>query len=159
MAKSGDTLTLTPKEHLTIVTSAADSGGELLAMEANYGPGGSSPPEHYHPNQEETFSGISGTVTARIAGVERSIGPGEKVTIPAGTKHAFWNPGTEPATINWEVRPALATDRMFQELSDAGSTLKQALVISQYKQEFRLSNAPQRILLDVIAPLARLIAR
>lgn len=159
MAKSGDTLTLTPKEQLTIITSAADSGGEMLAMEAKYGPGGSPPPEHYHPNQEETFSGVSGTVTARIAGVERSVGPGEKVTIPAGMKHAFWNPGTESATVRWEVRPALATDRIFEELSDAGSTLKQALVISQYKQEFRLSNRPQRMLLDVIAPLARLIAR
>ena len=100
------------------------------------------PPEHYHPTQEETFTGLSGTVTARIGGVERTIRPGEMVTIPAGTKHAFWNPDTEPATIKWEVRPALSTERMFEELSHAGSTFKQALVISRYKREFRLSNAP-----------------
>jgi quercetin dioxygenase-like cupin family protein len=159
MAKTGDTFTLSPKERLTITTSAADSGGELLAMEAQYAPGGSPPPEHYHPTQEETFTGLTGTVTARIGGVERRIGPGEMVAIPAGTKHAFWNPGTEPATIKWEVRPALSTERMFEELTKAGSTFKQALVISRYRREFRLSNAPQRMLLDAIAPIVRLVAR
>ncbi len=159
MAKSGETLKLTPKEQLTIITSAADSGGELLVIEARYEPGGSPPPEHYHPSQEETFTGITGTVTARIAGVERSIGPGETVTIPAGTSHAFWNPGREAATLRWEVRPALGTEQMFEELSSAGSTLTQALVISRHKQEFRLSNTPQRMLLDAVTPLARLISR
>ena len=64
MAKTGDTLTLSPKERLTITSSAADSGGEPLAMQAQYAPGGSPPPEHYHPTQEETFTGVSGTVTA-----------------------------------------------------------------------------------------------
>ena len=159
MAKTGDTFTLSAKERLTITSSAADSDGELLAMEANYAPGGSPPPEHYHPTQQETFTGISGTVTARIGGVERTIGPGETVTVAARTNHAFWNPGVEPGTIKWEVRPALRTERMFEELSNAGSTLKQALVISRYGHEFRLSNAPQRMLLDAIAPIARLIAR
>ncbi|HEY3943793.1 MAG TPA: cupin domain-containing protein [Solirubrobacteraceae bacterium] len=158
MAKTGDTFTLSPKERLTITSSAADSGGEVLAMEAQYAPGGSPPPEHYHPTQEETFTGVSGTVTARIGGVERRIGPGEMVTIRARTKHAFWNPGTELATIKWEVRPALSTERMFEELSNAGSTFKQALVISRYEREFRLSNAPQRVLLDAIAAIARLLA-
>lgn len=158
MAKTGDTFTLSRKERLTITCSAADSGGDLLAMEARYAPGGSPPPEHYHPTQEETFTGVSGTVTARVGGVERRIGPGEMVTIPAGTRHSFWNPGTEPATITWEVRPALSTERMFEELSNAGSTFKQALVIARYRREFRLSNAPQRMLLDAIVPIARLVA-
>lgn len=159
MAKTGDTFTLSPKERLTITSSAADSSGELLAMQALYAPGGSPPPEHYHPTQEETFTGVSGTVTARVGGVERTIGPGEIVTIPARTTHAFWNPGTEPATINWEVRPALGTERMFEELSNAGSTFKQALVITRYRGEFRLSSAPQRLLLDAIAPIVRLVTR
>jgi hypothetical protein len=48
---------------------------------------------------------------------------------------------------------------MFEELSNAGSTFKQALVISRYRREFRLSSAPQRMLLDAIAPIARLVSR
>jgi quercetin dioxygenase-like cupin family protein len=149
------TFRLTPKEHLTLVTSSADSNGELLALEAHYGPGGSPPPAHYHPSQEETFTGVSGTVTARISGVERTIGPGETVTIPAGTNHAFWNPGSEEAVLTWEVRPALRTEQMFEQLSNAGSTLRQALVIPRYKEEFRLTSAPQRVVLDAIGAIIR----
>jgi|SRR5581483_4067675 len=155
MAKTGDTFQLSSRERLVVETSAADSGGELLALKATYGPGGSPPPEHYHPSQEETFTGVTGTVTARIDGVERAISPGEIVTIPAGTRHAFWNPATEPATLAWEVRPALRTEQMFEELSNAGSTAKQALVVARYKEEFRLSSAPQRMLIDVVGLLIR----
>lgn len=149
------TFTLTPNERLEVVTSSADSNGELLVLEAHYGPGGKAPPEHYHPSQEETFTGVSGTVTARISGTERTLGPDERVTIPAGTKHAFWNPGGQEAILKWEVRPALRTEQMFEELSNAGSTLKQAMVIPRYKPEFRLSSAPQRLLLDAIGTFIR----
>ena len=157
MAHAGDVIELTPSERLVLVTTTADSDGELLAMEARYGPAGSPPPEHYHPRQEERFTGVAGTVTARVAGVERTIGPGDQLTIPAGVKHAFWNPGGEDAVVRWEVRPALRTERMFEDLAAAGSTLRAALVVSRYGEEFRLSNALQRNLLDLLAPAARLI--
>lgn len=158
MANPGDVLALSPTERLTILTTTAESGGELLAMEARYEPSKSPPPEHYHPQQEERFTGLSGTITARVAGVERTISPGETLTIPARTRHAFWNPGSDPATIRWEVRPALNTERMFEELAQAGSRTKQALVLPRYRREFRLNNTPQRVLLDLLGPLANRIA-
>src|SRR5947209_11074529 len=96
------TFKLTPKERLELISSSA----ELLELEAHYGPGGRPPPEHYHPSQEEAFTGVSGVVTARVNGVERTIGPGETVTIPAGASHVFWNPGSEEAVVKWQVRPA-----------------------------------------------------
>lgn len=159
MATTGDTIALTANERLTLTTTTADSNGELLAMEARYAPAGRPPPEHYHPSQEERFTGVSGTLTARINGVERAIGPGDVVTIPAKVRHAFWNPGSEEAVLTWEVRPALNTERMFEELAQAGSTLKQAFVVPRYKQEFRLSSGPQRIALDALGSLARLTRR
>jgi quercetin dioxygenase-like cupin family protein len=155
MAQPGDTLRLTATEWLVIETSTAD----LLAMEAHYGPGAKPPPAHHHPAQEERFTGISGTVRARIDGVERTIGPGETVTIPPGANHSFWNPSSEEAVLTWEVRPALNTEQMFEDLADAGSTLKQGLVLTRYKAEFRLASTPQRLLLDAIAPVAGLIGR
>ncbi len=145
------TFRLTPKERLELISSSS----ELLELEAHYGPGGSPPPEHFHPSQEETFTGITGTVTARVDGVERTIAPGETVTIPAGTRHAFWNPGSEEAVLKWEVRPALRTEQMFEELSNAGSTMKKALVISRYKEEFRLTGAAQRALLDAVGAVTQ----
>jgi len=148
---------LTPSERLVLVTTTVESNGELLAMEAHYGPSGRPPPEHYHPRQEERFTGVSGTVTARVAGVERTIGPGDQLTIPAGVKHSFWNAGGEEAVLRWEVRPALRTERMFEELAAAGSMLRAAFVVPRYREEFHLSSAPQRTLLDLLAPGARLM--
>ncbi len=155
MSQPGDTLHLTVSEWLVIKTSTAD----LLAMEAHYGPGAKPPPAHHHPAQEERFSGINGTVRARIDGVERTIGPGETVTIPPGANHSFWNPGGEEAVLTWEVRPSLRTEQMFEDLAKAGSTLKQGLVLTGYKAEFRLASAPQRLLLDAIGSVASLIGR
>jgi hypothetical protein len=126
-------------------------------MEAHYGPAGRPPPGHHHPRREERFTGVSGTVAARVAGVERTIGPGDQLTIPAGVNHAFWNPGGEEAVLRWEVRPALRTERMFEDLAAAGSTLRTAFVVPRYREEFRLSSALQRTLLDLLAPGARLI--
>ena len=155
MDRLGDTLRLTASEWLVIKTSTAG----LLAMEAHYGPGAKPPPAHHHPSQEERFAGISGTVRARIDGVEQTIGPGETVTIPPGASHSFWNPGGEEAVLTWEVRPALRTEQMFGDLAKAGSTLEQGLVLTRYKAEFRLASVPQRLLLDAIAPVAGLIGR
>jgi quercetin dioxygenase-like cupin family protein len=150
MAPVGATIDITPSERLTILTSSE----ELLAMEARYAPSRAKPPEHYHPSQEETFTGISGTIKVRVDGVERTLGPGETLTIAPGSRHAFWNSGSEPATVRWEVRPALRTERMFRELAAAGSTAKQALVIARYKAEFRLASAPQRAVLDAIGRIS-----
>ena len=58
---------------------------ELLAMEAHSGPARRPPPEHYHPRQEERFTGVGGTVAVRVAGVGRTIGPGDQLTIPQGS--------------------------------------------------------------------------
>ncbi len=155
----GDKLEMTPHEWLIVTTTTADSGGELLAMEAHYAPGGQPPPAHHHPSQEERFTGISGTVTARIDGAQRTIAPGETVTIPPGADHSFWNPSSEEAVLRWEVRPALGSERMFEELAQVSSTLAKGLVLTRYKREFRLTSAPQRLLLDAIAPIAGLFGR
>jgi quercetin dioxygenase-like cupin family protein len=157
VAHAGDVIELTPRERLVLITTTAESNGELLAMQAHYGPAGRPPPEHYHPRQEERFTGVGGTVTARVDGIERTIGPGDQLTIPAGVNHAFWNPGGEEAVLRWEVRPALRTERLFEDLAAAGSTLRAAFVVPRYREEFRLSSALQRTLLDFLAPGARVI--
>ncbi len=157
VAQAGDEIKLTPSERLVLLTTTADSGGELLAMEAHYGPAGRPPPEHFHPRQEERFTGIRGTVTLRLGGVERQLGPREEITIPAGVNHAFWNPGGEEAVVRWEMRPALGTERMFEDLAAAGSTLRAAVVVSRYRTEFRLASTAQRLLVDLLGPPARLI--
>lgn len=98
-------------ERLTVRTPAADSGGELLELEAVYPPGGKAPPEHYHPAQEERFEAVEGSVHVRLDGRERELGRGETLVVPPRARHTFWNPGAEPARLLWQVRPALRTEK------------------------------------------------
>jgi quercetin dioxygenase-like cupin family protein len=95
-------LTLTPKESVTIRTSTP----ELIEVEVTYGPGGERPPAHLHPEQDESFEVLSGTIGVRIDGEERSYGPGDAFEVPRGAVHQMWNPGKEPARAIWQTRPA-----------------------------------------------------
>ena len=63
----GETLKLTDSESVEIV----GSGAQGLEVEATYGPGGSAPPKHLHPAQDERFRVIEGRIRA-VAGEQRA---------------------------------------------------------------------------------------
>ena len=71
MATAGEVVELPGGERIVFVKTAAETGGELLEMEAHYTPGRRPPPEHYHPHQEERFTGITGKMAARVGGTTR----------------------------------------------------------------------------------------
>ena len=54
---------------LRILTSAAESGGSRLEMEAFYAAGSAVPPPHFHPRQEERFVILEGGMRAVVGGV------------------------------------------------------------------------------------------
>jgi Cupin domain len=58
--------------------------GELLEADLFVSPGGFVR-EHSHPTQEETFTGISGTLVLEVAGQTLRIAPGDKLVIPPRT--------------------------------------------------------------------------
>jgi quercetin dioxygenase-like cupin family protein len=155
MAKPGDTVEL-PGGGERIVFRQTEGG--LLEMEATYAPRGRPPPEHYHPAQEERFECLAGTVNVRLDGQERTLAAGEKVTVPPGVAHTFWNGGETEAKVSWEVRPALRTAEMFEQLGRASSTLRALAVIARHANEFRLARPPwvlQRPLMAVARALTR----
>jgi len=55
------TLSVGRHERITIVRETP----ELLELEAVYDPGGSPPPAHYHPSQDERFEVLAGAVRDR----------------------------------------------------------------------------------------------
>src|SRR3954467_7338615 len=89
-----------PHERITVVGESPD----LLELEAAYDAGGSPPPAHYHPSQDEHFEVLEGTVRVRTPDGERDLRTGETVDIARGTVHQFWNAGVEPARVRWQVR-------------------------------------------------------
>jgi quercetin dioxygenase-like cupin family protein len=120
---------------LVLVSTAADTGGELLEMEATYGGTGALPPEHFHPRQAERFEVLEGAVRAIIDGTEHRYGAGESFDIPAGTPHQMTADG--PARLRWEVRPALRTAEFFERLyGDGPGSARAAASIADFFAEF-----------------------
>ena len=47
----------------------------------------------------------------------KDLHKGDKLRIPAGTRHAVWNRTNISASINWKVKPALDTEYLFETIT------------------------------------------
>jgi quercetin dioxygenase-like cupin family protein len=150
--------------------TADDTEGALLQIESINPPTGVAEPEHVHPNQESRAEVIAGTLRFVVEGRERRLGPGDAITIPAGTPHYFVNDGKDDAVSIQEFRPALRTADFFKTLfalADQGkldergmpSLLTLALLGPRFADEIRVLSPPwpvQRVAFALLAPIARL---
>ncbi len=157
-------------QRMRFLLTAADTDGELLRVETVNPPSGVVEPLHVHPHQESRAEVVSGTLRFVTDGRERRLGPGEAITIPAGTPHHFANDGAEDAVAIQEFRPAMRTAEFFEtyfgmaergELDEQGkpSLLRSALLGLAFSEEIRLASPPwllQRVVYGLLAPIARL---
>ena len=101
-------------------------------------------------------------------GQEMDAAPGQKVVIPAGTRHVLWNPFGEEASMTIWLRPALKTETAFETLfglARDGKTNKRglpnlfqtAVLVADYQETQVLLPPPVPILLKLLTPLARLL--
>jgi mannose-6-phosphate isomerase-like protein (cupin superfamily) len=155
-----DTLKLTPRETVTIRSVSPD----LLEVEGRWGPGGKPPPAHYHPEQDEHFEVLDGTLTIRLDGEERGLGVGETLDIPRRTSHQVWNRGDVDTRAIWQTRPALRTedwfrsiDRLFREgrvgKNGMPGPLAFGVYLTEYRDVFRLSSPPGVVARPLLAVL------
>jgi quercetin dioxygenase-like cupin family protein len=119
---------------LRLIRTAAETGGELLEMEATFGGTGTLPPEHFHPHQVERFEVLEGAVRAIVDGTEARYGPGQTFEVPAGTPHQMT--ADEPSRARWEVRPALRTAEFFERLYGPGDRTQ---LLAEFADEVRLT--------------------
>ncbi|HEX3589035.1 MAG TPA: cupin domain-containing protein [Pseudonocardiaceae bacterium] len=157
------TLTITPSESVTVLSSTPD----LLEMEATYASAGHPPPRHWHPSQDEHFEVLSGSVRVTAGEVDRVLTAGERIDIPHGTVHQFWNESTEPATVRWLVRPAGRSVDWFTSIDALQRTgrvgrdgmpgiLAFAVFLTEYRDVFRLATPAAPLVRAALALLARL---
>jgi mannose-6-phosphate isomerase-like protein (cupin superfamily) len=158
-------------ERITIRQTAAQTNGELLAIDLELPAGRKVPgPLHVHPLQEERFEVVAGTMRFTMGRKKVVAGPGEVVTVPAGVKHDFANAGDEDALVRVEIRPALQMERMFETaiaLAEQGRTwlggipkpLDLALFATEFKDEVRGAFPPFWLQRLALAPLAWLAKR
>ena len=154
----------------------ADSGprryrglrGELLAVDGYVRPGGAVVGEHVHPAIEETFEVVSGLVGFRIDGRESVAQAGERLHVPAGTAHDWWNAGDEEARVSVEIRPGERFEEMALNLfglAQDGKTnpkgmpnpLQAAIFVREFVDVLRFTKPPlvvQRLLFGALGAIA-----
>jgi mannose-6-phosphate isomerase-like protein (cupin superfamily) len=122
---------------------------EVLEVEGTWTPGGSPPPAHLHPSQDEQFEVRTGRLTAIVDGNERKLEPSDTLRIPRGTPHKMYNANPEPATAVWRTRPAGRTAEWFatvDRLSKGGTQTPSgpalAKAVISYGDVFRLAVVP-----------------
>jgi quercetin dioxygenase-like cupin family protein len=158
-------------ERLVFRQTSHETNGELVVVEAFIKPTGFVASAHLHPYQEERFEVLSGEVGFKLDRSRLIAGPGERVTVPAGTPHKFWNAGDDEAHFVCEVRPALQFERLIEtmfSLAADGKTnrkgmpnpLRLAVIARAHYDDVRLPFPPewmQRMGLALGAPLGRFL--
>jgi mannose-6-phosphate isomerase-like protein (cupin superfamily) len=158
-------------ERLLFRKTSSDTDGEAVVFETFVEPDGFVAAAHVHPYQEERFEILDGSAGFMLGGEEFVAGPGEKLTVPAGTPHRFWNAGVEEAHFVCEVRPALQFEQLIETmfaLAADGKTngkgmpnpLRLAVIADATFDTVRLPFPPawmQRLGLALLAPLGWLL--
>jgi quercetin dioxygenase-like cupin family protein len=97
-----------------------DPEGENMIVTLWMEPGGGLPP-HYHPQQEERWSVVEGTVRLRLGNDERVIGPEDgEIPVQPGTVHGFESVSDQEAKLRCLVVPALHIQNFLEEAAAAG---------------------------------------
>src|SRR5919106_3682785 len=171
MIRTGDTIeNQITGERITFLATSADTNGEAVVIETVVEPDGFVAAAHVHPKQEERFEVVAGTLGLKVGNDEIVAGPGETMTVPAGTPHRFWNAGADDVRFRCEVRPALEFEQLLETmfaLAADGSTnrkgmpnlLRLAVIAHAHFDTVRLPFPPalvQRIGLALGAPGGRM---
>ena len=170
MIRAGDTIeNPVTGERLVFRKTSLETGGEAVVVETFVQPHGAVAAAHVHPSQEERFEVLRGTLGFKIDGKKITAGPGQRLTVPAGTPHKFWNAGDDEAHFVCEVRPALQFESLIETmftLAAEGKTnrngmpnpLRLAVIAKAHFDTVRLPFPPvwmQRAGLALAAPLGK----
>lgn len=134
---------------------------------------GSCPAASIHDKLSEHFEVLEGRITFHSDGNERTLGPGDEITVRAGTWHRWWNSGDGEVRTRVRIEPALRFEEMTPVIwglcadgqtsaNGTPSPLLGALFASRYRDEIRLRQPPelvQRIVLPPLAALARVLGK
>jgi mannose-6-phosphate isomerase-like protein (cupin superfamily) len=171
MIKAGDTIeNPVTGERIVFRKTSRETGGRAVVIETFVQPNGFVAAAHVHPDQEERFEVLRGSVGFKVGRDKLVAGPGQRLTVPAGTPHKFWNAGDEVAHFVCDVRPALQFESLLETmfaLAAAGKTnrkgmpnpLRLAVIANAHFDTVQLPFPPallQRIGLALGAPVGRL---
>jgi mannose-6-phosphate isomerase-like protein (cupin superfamily) len=98
-----------------VVRTTEDSGGDAFETINRVDPRAGGPPVHLHPEAEESYEVIAGTVDVFMEGEWRRLGPGEKIVVPRGVPHTLKNDSDQESEIINVHAPALRFETFFRQ--------------------------------------------
>ncbi|MGQ0840995.1 cupin domain-containing protein [Actinokineospora sp.] len=132
---------LSPVQTVRVV----DSNIDTLHLQATWIPGGSPPPRHWHPRQDERFEITAGTLRVEVGGnPPRDLTAGQTLTIPRRTPHRMWNAGTNNARATWVITPPGRTKEMLEAMAQRPGPLRVARLLWRHRHETRLGPLTRR---------------
>jgi quercetin dioxygenase-like cupin family protein len=103
-------------ERIVFLRTGEETGGEFLEMEDFWARPDHRTPEHIHPEMEERWEVLAGSVGFRIDGAEQIAGPGDVIVASPGSSHTAWNAGEETVRLRIQMRPALRWQEFVERL-------------------------------------------
>jgi quercetin dioxygenase-like cupin family protein len=167
MARPGDVLRHPAfGAQIRFLHTSQETDGQLLRVEVTLPPRFSMP-EHVHPRQEERHEVVSGTLQARVGGVQRDYAAGERVIGPPNVPHAWRNPSDqEDLRLVSEHRPVLHMEMMLEngfaiardlwtDMRHAPRhLLRAAILMDEVKEDFYFTGLSTRALMALFVALA-----
>ena len=156
-------------DRFVVREGSQDTGGEPLVGDLYIRPGGAVAGKHVHSYITERFEVLAGTVRFHLDGRDEVAAPGQKVEVPPGVVHDWWNVGDDEAHVLVDVRPPERFELMIQNLYGLANDDKanargvpKLLALALFSREFRSEGEfvrppriVQRFLFGALAPLAR----
>lgn len=148
----------------------AFDGGQLITIETSepdfvftavVPPRHAGAPAHRHRREREVFTVESGLLLVRLGRDRHRVQPGETVSVPPGTTHAFANPFDEPVrlrTVESPAGPLQAQLRAMAAATNGPPLRKLARINAGHDWSFTLAglpDRPQRALWRLLAWAAR----
>lgn len=138
-----------------ITRGTADTSGELFESTNWLDPHMPGPPPHVHPNSEESFEVLEGSLDVFKDGKWTTLGPGEAAIVAPGAPHTLRNASGEPVKAITRIRPAGDSEAFFRHLhnliregkikrlppKEPRSAIYAAMLFNRYPGEIRATGA------------------
>jgi quercetin dioxygenase-like cupin family protein len=142
-----------------ITRSTEETGGEVFESTHWYDAREPGPIVHLHPDTEDTFAVIDGTLDVCIDGEWRSVRAGETATVPAGVSHTFRNASDRTVKVDISMRPAGRSEAFFRDIhrliqegkikrlppKDPRSAIYASMLIGEYSDHIRAIKPPNGV--------------
>lgn len=120
---------------------------------------------HFHPNQEQVNSVVSGELHLKVNGVHHIVRAGESLTVPAGAHHFQWNPNNFETVVIEAYHPAGHLHDFFRVLfglAKDGKTNSKgyppifiaAAMVTEFKDSILPAPLALRFLIRLLSPVA-----